>query len=55
MPTDSARRIIRFDPATEEQLTEWKEGKRPLWRQEIMWPDGQWETMGMFDRIDEAP
>lgn len=46
------RRVVRFDPATEEQLQEWKEGKRPLWRFELMWPDGKWETMGMCDRVD---
>lgn len=48
------RRQVRFEPATEEQLTEWKDGKRPLWRYELMWPDGQWEVQGMFERIDEA-
>jgi hypothetical protein len=48
------RRIVRFEPASEEQLQEWKQGKRPLWRYELMWPDGRWETQGMFDRIEEA-
>ncbi|MEP9374242.1 hypothetical protein [Mesorhizobium sp. KR1-2] len=52
--TASQRRTVRFEPATEEQLQEWKNGKRPLWRHEIMWPDGTWETQGMFDRVEET-
>lgn len=55
MPNDrKSRRIVRFDPATTEQLKEWSDGNRPLWRFELMWPDGKWETQGMFDRIEEA-
>jgi hypothetical protein len=46
------RRVVRFDPATDEQLKEWKEGKRPLWRFELMWPDGEWEVQGMCDRVE---
>jgi hypothetical protein len=55
MPNASLkRRQVRFEPASEEQLTEWKAGKRPLWRYELMWPDGRWETQGMFDRIEDT-
>lgn len=54
MPSNSARRVVRFDPATDEQLQEWSEGKRPLWRFELMWPDGRWENQGMFERVEEA-
>lgn len=46
------RRAVRFEPATEEQVREWKEGKRPLWRFERMWPEGHWETQGMCDRVE---
>ena len=55
MPNASLKpRIVRFDPATEEQLQEWKDGKRPLWRCELMGPDGEFFTYGMFDRVEEA-
>lgn len=45
-------RVARFVPATEEEMQEWKEGKRELWRFDYMNEDGKWVTNCWCNRIE---
>lgn len=50
--TDRGAEGIRFNEATDEQISEWKSGKRALWRLEVYDTNGQPMAHALYDRCE---